>query len=67
MKVTIVVRTNNRPSLLKEALMSIFLQTHLDWEVLIFDDSASIENFKIYNDFKSLAGDRRISIMFSCF
>ena len=60
MKVTVVVRTNNRPSLLKEALMSIFLQTHLDWEVLIFDDSASIENFKIYNDFKSLAGDRRI-------
>lgn len=60
MKVTVVVRTNNRPSLLKEALMSIFLQTHLDWEVLIFDDSASIENFKIYNDFKTLAGDRRI-------
>jgi glycosyltransferase involved in cell wall biosynthesis len=60
MKVTVVVRTNNRPSLLKEALMSVFLQSHLDWEVLLFDDSASIENFKIYNDFKSLAGSRRV-------
>ena len=59
MKVTVVVRTNNRPNLLREALASIFLQTHSDWEVLIFDDSASLDNFKIYNDFKSLCGDRR--------
>ena len=60
MKVTVVVRTYNRPNLLKEALTSIFLQTHSDWEVLIFDDSASIDNFKIYNDFKSRCGDRRV-------
>ena len=59
MKVTVVVRTYNRPNLLREALASIFLQSHTDWEVLIFDDSASIDNFKIYNDFKSLCGDRR--------
>ena len=60
MKVTVVVRTYNRPNLLREALASIFLQTHSDWEVLIFDDSASIDNFKIYNDFKSLCGDKRV-------
>ena len=63
MKVTVVVRTYNRPNLLKEALASIFLQTHSDWEVLIFDDSASIDNFKIYNDFKSLCGDKRVMYM----
>jgi glycosyltransferase involved in cell wall biosynthesis len=60
MKVTVVVRTYNRPNLLREALASVFLQSHTDWEVLIFDDSASIDNFKIYNDFKSLCGDKRV-------
>jgi len=60
MKVTVVVRTYNRPNLLREALASVFLQSHTDWEVLIFDDSASIDNFKIYNDFKSICGDKRV-------
>jgi glycosyltransferase involved in cell wall biosynthesis len=60
MKVTVVVRTYNRPNLLKEALASIFLQSYTDWEVLIFDDSASVDNFKIYNDFKSMCGDKRV-------
>jgi glycosyltransferase involved in cell wall biosynthesis len=60
MKVTVVVRTYNRPNLLKEALISIFLQSHTDWEVLIFDDYASVDNFKIYNDFKSMCGERRV-------
>jgi glycosyltransferase involved in cell wall biosynthesis len=60
MKVTVVVRTYNRPNLLREALASIFLQSYLDWEVLIFDDSASLDNFKIYNDFKSMCGERRV-------
>jgi glycosyltransferase involved in cell wall biosynthesis len=60
MKVTVVVRTYNRPNLLREALTSIFLQSHTDWEVLIFDDSASIDNFKIYNDFKSMCGEKRV-------
>jgi len=60
MKVTVVVRTYNRPNLLREALASVFLQSHTNWEVLIFDDSASIDNFKIYNDFKSLCGDKRV-------
>lgn len=60
MKVTVVVRTNNRPEFLKEALASIQLQTHIDWEVLIFDDSASLENFTIYNKFKDTNSDKRI-------
>jgi len=60
MKVTVVVRTYNRPEFLKEALASIQLQTHTDWEVLIFDDAASIENFTIYNNFKDINSDKRI-------
>ena len=60
MKVTVVVRTYNRPEFLKEALVSIQLQTHTDWEVLIFDDSASVENFSIYNKFKDTNLDKRI-------
>jgi glycosyltransferase involved in cell wall biosynthesis len=60
MKVTVVVRTYNRPEFLKEALVSIQLQTHTDWEVLIFDDAASVENFSIYNKFKDSNSDKRI-------
>ena len=60
MKVTVVVRTYNRPEFLKEALVSIQLQTHTDWEVLIFDDAASVENFSIYNKFKDTNPDKRI-------
>ena len=60
MKVTVVVRTYDRPEFLKEALVSIQLQTHTDWEVLIFDDAASIENFSIYNKFRDTNPDKRI-------
>lgn len=60
MKFTIVVRTYNRPEFLKEALASIQLQTHLDWEVIIFDDAASIENFSIYKTFKAHNNDKRV-------
>jgi glycosyltransferase involved in cell wall biosynthesis len=60
MKVTVVVRTYNRPEFLKEALASIQLQTHTDWEVLVFDDAASIDNFTIYNNFKDSNLDKRI-------
>jgi glycosyltransferase involved in cell wall biosynthesis len=60
MKVTVVVRTCNRPEFLKEALVSIQLQTHNDWEVLIFDDSASDENIYIYKWFKNNNADKRI-------
>ena len=54
MKVTVVVRTYNRPEFLKEALASIHLQTHTDWEVLIFDDGATNMNFDAYRHFKSM-------------
>lgn len=60
MKITVVVRTCNRPEFLKEALASIHLQTHKDWEVLLFDDSESDENYLIYNWFKNLNKDKRI-------
>jgi glycosyltransferase involved in cell wall biosynthesis len=60
MKVTIVVRTNNRPELLKEALASIQIQTHKDWEVLIFDDSGSDINFNIFKTFKQYNKSHRV-------
>ncbi|MEY4332624.1 MAG: hypothetical protein RLZZ196_1362 [Bacteroidota bacterium] len=60
MKVTVVVRTCNRPKFLKEALASIELQTHKDWEVLIFDDGATDENFGIFKNFKNRNIDKRI-------
>ena len=60
MKVTVVVRTYDRPDFLKEALASITLQTHTDWEVLIFDDSASNKNFSIYKTFKQRHRDKRV-------
>ena len=60
MKVTVVVRTYNRPEFLKEALVSIQLQTHTDWEVLIFDDAASDDNFNIYKWFRDSNSDKRV-------
>lgn len=60
MKVTVVLRTCNRPELFKEALSSIELQTHKDWEVIIFDDGASDLNFNIYKEFKRKHSDKRI-------
>lgn len=60
-KVTIVVRTYDRPELLKDALASIQLQTYKNWEVLIFDDSASETNFSIYKVFKQANKNNRIA------
>lgn len=60
MKITIVVRTFNRPELLKECLSSIALQTYDNWELLLFDDAASEENFSIYKKFKANFSDKRI-------
>jgi glycosyltransferase involved in cell wall biosynthesis len=63
MKVTIVLRTYNRPDFFKQALASIQLQTHNDWEVIIFDDGASDINFNIYKKFKSDNKDKRVLYM----
>lgn len=60
MKVTVVVRTFNRPAFLKECLASVACQTHTDWEVLLFDDGAGIANFEIYKKFKEQHSDNRI-------
>lgn len=53
MKITVVVRTHSRPEFLKEALSSVSMQTHTDWELLLFDDSGNEENFQIFRKFKS--------------
>ena len=60
MKVTVIVRTYKRPEFFKQALASIQLQTHSDWEVLIFDDGATDINFDIYKKFKSDNKDKRV-------
>ncbi len=60
MKVTIVVRTYNRQKFLEEALASIELQTHSDWEVILFDDGADDTNFHIYKNFKKRNPTKRI-------
>jgi len=52
MKVTIVIRTYKRPYFLKEALASVHFQTYKNWEVIIFDDAGSDDNFKIFNNFQ---------------
>lgn len=38
--ISVVMPTHNRPALLQEAVESILLQTHSDWEVLIVDDAS---------------------------
>lgn len=53
MKITVVVRTHSRPDFLREALSSVSMQTHTDWELLLFDDSGNEENFQIFRKFKS--------------
>ncbi|MFB6276521.1 MAG: glycosyltransferase family 2 protein, partial [Halothece sp.] len=44
-KVSIIIPTYNRASLLQEALDSVFNQTYTNWEVIIVDD-ASEDNTK---------------------
>jgi glycosyltransferase involved in cell wall biosynthesis len=60
MKISVIVRTCNRPEFLQEALLSIELQTHKDWEVIIFDDGDSSENQEIINLFKLNNPSKRV-------
>jgi glycosyltransferase involved in cell wall biosynthesis len=52
MKISVIVRTCNRPDFLEQALTSVQLQTHKDWEVIVFDDGDSSKNQKVVNEFK---------------
>jgi len=51
MKATIVIRTYNRDTYLRECLNSISCQTSKEWELLIFDDGK--EGYKIFNEFRN--------------
>lgn len=55
---TIVIRTYNRISHLKECLNSISEQSSDDWEVLIFDDGQ--QGYDLYKRFKEKHFDKRI-------
>jgi len=46
MKISVIVRTCNRPDFLEQSLCSVELQTHTDWEVIIFDDGDSVKTSK---------------------
>jgi glycosyltransferase involved in cell wall biosynthesis len=52
MKISVLVTTYKRSEYLKEALCSVQLQTHTDWEILIFDDAACVDTFEVYKSFK---------------
>lgn len=53
MKITVAIRTFNRPGFLLEALSSIQFQSYTNWEVIIFDDGAQPDTFKVYSGFKN--------------
>lgn len=53
MKISVIVRTCDRPEFLEQSLCSVELQTHTDWEVIVFDDGDGYKNFKIVNEFKN--------------
>jgi glycosyltransferase involved in cell wall biosynthesis len=54
LKISIVLRTYKRNKFFKEALSSISHNNYKNWEVLIFDDNGSSENFNTYLNFKKL-------------
>ena len=60
MKISVIVRTCNRPDFLEQALCSVELQTHTDWEVIVFDDGDSSQNQKIVNEFKERNPFKRV-------
>ena len=52
MKISVIVRTCSRPDFLEQALASVQLQTHTDWEVIVFDDGDNSKNQRVVNEFK---------------
>lgn len=59
LKISIVVRTYNRNKFLKEALSSISNQPYNNWELILFDDMGSYENFNSFLNFKKTHSDNR--------
>jgi glycosyltransferase involved in cell wall biosynthesis len=59
LKISIVLRTYKRNKFFKQALSSISHNDYKNWEVLIFDDSGSSENFNTYLNFKKLHPNNR--------
>lgn len=61
MKISVIVRTCSRPDFLEQALVSVELQTHKDWEVIVFDDGDSEKNQKIVNEFKQRVLNNKVT------
>ena len=61
MKFSISTSFYRRSHLVEKLYQQILDQTHTDWEVLIFDDSASDINFSIYKWFKDRNSEKRIT------
>ncbi len=57
-KVSIIISTFNRSSLLKQAIQSVYSQTFQDWELIIVDDGSTDETKKMIHDYANL--DSRI-------
>jgi glycosyltransferase involved in cell wall biosynthesis len=51
MKITIVIPTYNRAHLIKDAIKSVLVQTHKDWELIIVDDGSTDEPKDIVDAF----------------
>lgn len=63
MKISVIVRTCNRPDFLEQALCSVQLQTHKDWEVIVFDDGDNPKNQKVVNEFKLRVPNNKVTYM----
>lgn len=57
---SVILRTFNRPDFLKQSLLSVYMQSHKEWEIIIFDDGGSLESFSIFSKFKELNPENRI-------
>jgi glycosyltransferase involved in cell wall biosynthesis len=52
MKITVIIRTFSRPDFLAQALASVELQSHKDWEVIVFDDGDEPKNQSTVKNFR---------------
>ncbi len=53
-KVSVVIPTHNRASLLKEAINSVFQQTFSDFELIIVDDGSTDETAQLIKDYPAI-------------